>query len=51
MSALLLAIAVCACAALLADAPVLATLLLWIGLSVAVAMLFGAASLIDRDGQ
>ena len=48
MSALLLVVAVLAYAALMADLPALAVLVGWCGLSAAVALVFGAASMIGR---
>lgn len=48
MIALLLIVSVLACAAMLADAPVVAALVLWIGLAGFIALVFGAAALIGR---
>lgn len=57
MSALLLLVSICAGVALLADAPVTAVLILWLGLAGAISIVFGAASLLgdhpgaDREGS
>lgn len=52
MSTILITMSVLACAAIMADAPLLAVLICWLGLSGVVALVFGAASLIGgRPGE
>lgn len=48
MKTLLLIVSALACAALLADAPAVAVLVCWLGLGGAIALVFGAASMIGR---
>ncbi len=48
MSRLLLIVSILACAAFFADAPVMAVLIFWAGLSVAIAIVFGRSALLGR---